>query len=138
MLPIGSRRRRVLYPSTHSSVGESTASGERHGPRRRITSVLNRPLLLDAVRPTGECVVVAVPDAADGGLDAGFEQALCISNRNVLAAPVAVVNETALCGMAVVQRLLQGIEDEVGLRRPRHPPADDAAGGSRRCQSPLR
>ena len=34
----------------------------------------------------------------------------------------------ALNRPAVVQRLLQGIEDEVRLRRPRHPPADDAAG----------
>ena len=47
---------------------------------------------------------------------------------NVLAAPVAVVNEAALHRTAVVQRLLQGIEDEVRMRRPRHPPADDAAG----------
>src|SRR3982751_1871418 len=128
MLPIGSRRRRLLYQSTHSSVANSTASRLRHGPRRRITSVLNRPLLLDAVRPTGERVVVAIPDTADGGFDASLKEALCVPNRNVLAAPVAVVNEAALHRTAVVQRLLKSIEDEVGMRRPRHPPADDPAG----------
>jgi hypothetical protein len=100
----------------------------RHGPRRRITSVLNRPLLLDAVRPTGERVVVRVTDTTDGGLDTGIEQALCVPNRNILAAPVAVVDEATFHRTAVVQRLLQGIEDEIGMCRPRHPPADDAAG----------
>src|SRR5215212_7173208 len=84
MLPIGSRRRRLLYQSTHSRVANSTTSMLRHGPRRRITSVLNRPLLLDAVRPTGERVVIRVTDAADRGFNTGFEQALCVPNRNVL------------------------------------------------------
>src|SRR5215208_2640416 len=98
MLPIGSRRRRLLYQSTHSSVANSTASMLRQGPRRRITSVLNKPLLLDAVRPTGGRVVVAITNAADGGLNTGLEQALCVPNRNILAAPVAVMDEAALCG----------------------------------------
>src|SRR5690349_1656058 len=49
MLPIGSRRRRLLYQSTHSRVANSTASILRHGPRRRITSVLNKPLIVSAV-----------------------------------------------------------------------------------------
>src|SRR5215213_10555868 len=128
MLPIGSRRRRLLYQSTHSKVANSTASRLRHGPRRRITSVLNRPLLLDAVRPTGERVVIRVTDAADRGFNTGFEQALCVPNRNVLATPIAVVNEAALHRTAVVQCLLEGIEDEAGMCRPRHSPADDAAG----------
>jgi hypothetical protein len=30
----------------------------------------------------------------------------------------------------VVQRLFQGVEDEAGMRRPRHPPADNTAGES--------
>src|SRR5919107_3980706 len=107
MLPIGSRRRRLLYQSTHSRVAYSTASRERQGPRRRITSVLNRPLLLDAVRPTGQGVVVGITDAADRGLDAGFEQPLCVPNRNVLPTPVAVMDEAAPHRTAVVQRLLK-------------------------------
>src|SRR5690606_10610276 len=34
MLPMGSSSRRLLNQSTHSSVANSTASNERHGPRR--------------------------------------------------------------------------------------------------------
>src|SRR3954471_3044245 len=84
MLPIGSRRRRLLYQSTHSKVANSTASMLRHGPRRRITSVLNKPLLLDAVRPTGQRIVIAITNAADRGFDASLKEALCVPNRNVL------------------------------------------------------
>ncbi len=40
MLPMGSRSRRLLNQSTHSSVANSTASKLRHGPRRWITSAL--------------------------------------------------------------------------------------------------
>ncbi len=40
MLPMGSRRRRLLNQSTHSSVANSTASKLRHGPRRWMTSAL--------------------------------------------------------------------------------------------------
>jgi type III restriction enzyme len=40
MCPIGSRRRRLLNQSTHSSVANSTASKLRHGPRRWMTSAL--------------------------------------------------------------------------------------------------
>ena len=34
MLPMGSKSRRLLNQSTHSSVANSTASNDRHGPRR--------------------------------------------------------------------------------------------------------
>ena len=40
--------RRVLNQSTHSRVANSTASKERHGPRRWITSALKRPLIVSA------------------------------------------------------------------------------------------
>ena len=70
------------------------------------------------MRPTGQGIVIAIPDTADGGLDPGLEQALCVPNRDVLAAPVAMVNETALHRTAVVQRLLESIEDEIRMRRP--------------------
>ena len=39
-LPMGSRRRRLLNRSTHSSVANSTASKDRHGPRRWMSSAL--------------------------------------------------------------------------------------------------
>src|SRR4051812_2367486 len=128
MLPIGSRRRRLLYQSTPPSGGDSTASLLRPRPRPRVTPGFNKPVLLDAVRPTGQCIVIAIPNTADRGFDASLEEALCVPNRNVLAAPVAEVNEAALHRTAVVQRLLKSIEDEIRMRRPRHPPADDAAG----------
>src|SRR5213594_3263858 len=47
-LPIGSSSRRWLNQSTHSSVAYSTASRCRHGPRRWITSVLYRPMIVSA------------------------------------------------------------------------------------------
>ncbi len=85
---------------------------------------MNRPLI-----GLGERVVVAVADAADRGLDAGLGEALGVADRDVLHAAVAVVDEAAaLHGAAVVQRLLQGIEDEAGMGRARYPPADDAPG----------
>jgi hypothetical protein len=34
MLPMGSKSRRLLNQSTHSSVANSTATNDRHGPRR--------------------------------------------------------------------------------------------------------
>ena len=40
ILPIGSSSRRWLNQSTHSRVANSTASNDRHGPRRWITSAL--------------------------------------------------------------------------------------------------
>ncbi len=43
----------------------------------------------------GACVVIAVADAADRRLDAGFCQALSVFDRDVLAAAVAVMDERA-------------------------------------------
>ena len=40
MLPMGSRSRRLLNQSTHSSVENSTASNERHRARRWMSSAL--------------------------------------------------------------------------------------------------
>src|ERR1700710_202986 len=48
MLPMGSSSRRWLNQSTHSSVANSTASKLRQGPRRWITSALNRPITVSA------------------------------------------------------------------------------------------
>ncbi len=48
MFPIGSSRRVWLNQSTHSRVANSTASRLRHGPRRWITSALNKPLIVSA------------------------------------------------------------------------------------------
>jgi len=82
---MGSKRRRWLNQSTHSRVANSTASAWRQGPRRRITSVLNKPMTVSAR------AVVAVADAADGGFDAGSGQALSVVDREVLHAADALL-----------------------------------------------
>jgi hypothetical protein len=75
---MGSKRRRWLNQSTHSRVANATASAWRQGPRRRITSVLNRLMTVSAR------AAVAVTDAADRRLDAGGGQALGVADRDVL------------------------------------------------------
>jgi hypothetical protein len=45
---------------------------------------MNDLSLVKTVDRLGESVVVAVSDAADGRLDAGFRQTLGVSNANVL------------------------------------------------------
>src|SRR5438874_2518964 len=85
--------------------------------------------LVKAVDALGQSIVIAVADAAHGGLDARFGQALGVANRHVLHSPVAMVNQAAtLDGAAVSQSLLQGIQHEARLCRTTHPPADDAPG----------
>jgi hypothetical protein len=49
--------------------------------------------------------------------------------KSALLAPVRVMDQpAALHRLAFVQRLLQRVEHEAGMRGPAHPPADDAAG----------
>ena len=84
---------------------------------------------VEAVDRLGERVVVAVADAADRRHETGLGQALGVLDRDVLHAAIGVVHEAAAGdGFAIMQRLLQRIEHEAGMRRPRHAPADDAAG----------
>jgi hypothetical protein len=47
--------------------------------------------LVEAIDRFGECVVVAVADTADGGLDARLGQALGVLDRDVLAAADALL-----------------------------------------------
>src|SRR3546814_20398520 len=50
-------------------------------------------------------------------------------DRHVLAAAVAVVDQaTTMNWPPIMDRLLQSIEHEAGMRRPAHPPAYDIAG----------
>lgn len=51
------------------------------GARRRISSALYSPLIVST-----NTLVIEVADAADGGFDAGFGQALGIADRDILAA----------------------------------------------------
>jgi hypothetical protein len=45
MFPMVEKSRWLLYQSTHSKVAISTASSPRHGLLRRISSILNRPMI---------------------------------------------------------------------------------------------
>jgi len=73
--------------------------------------------LVEAADGLREGVVLTVADAADGGIDAGLDQTLSIVNGNVLAAPVAMMNQAALMGRAaLMDGLLEGIQHEF---RPR-------------------
>ena len=51
--------------------------------------------LVETVDAFGQGAVVAVADAANGGLDVGLGQALGIMDGDVLAAPVAVMHKAA-------------------------------------------
>jgi hypothetical protein len=130
MLPMGSSNRRWLNQSTHSSVAYSTASNDRHGPRRWITSAPSAKLrtgFVKAVDRLGQSIVIAVANAADRWLDAGFGEAFGVSDRDVLAAAIGVMDETAAVRRsAIVERLLERIEDEAGMGRAARPPAHDA------------
>lgn len=83
--------------------------------------------LEQAVDGLGGCVVIAVADAADGGLDASFGQPHRCSGCSHIAPPVGMMDEPALPGRPpLAQRLLQGIEHEVRPGMARDTPADDA------------
>ncbi len=49
--------------------------------------------LVEAVDGLGERVVIAVANAADGRLDAGFGQALGVFDRDILAAAITMVDQ---------------------------------------------
>src|SRR5215470_4877723 len=74
----------------------------------------------------GEGVVVRVADAADRRLDAGLLQALSVTNREILASPVAMMNHSPGSG-ASPQSLIERIQDQVSMHRAGNAPADDAA-----------
>ena len=81
---------------------------------------------VEAIDRLGQRVVVRVADAAYGRFDPGFSETLGVLDRNILAAPIAMVDEaTSIGGPSVMKRLLQGIQDKVGVRGPAGSPADD-------------
>src|SRR5262245_27007864 len=73
-----------------------------------------------------ESIVVRVADAADRRLDAGLLQALSVTNREILASPVAMMNHAFRIGTSP-QRLLKRIQDQIRMHRAGDTPADDAA-----------
>jgi hypothetical protein len=119
--PIGSRRRRLLNQSTHSSVANSTASMFRQGPRRRITSVLYNPMI-DSAR----ALSYESPVLPNRGLDPAFGQSLAIADRQILGSPIVVVHQPVKI-RAGVQRLLERIEHQGRFDRAGYAPAHDNA-----------
>ena len=84
---------------------------------------------VEAVDRLGERVVVGVADAADRRKDAGLGEAFGVADRDVLPAPIAVMNQpVALAGAASVERLLQRVENEARMRRSARSLADDLTG----------
>ena len=84
---------------------------------------------VEAVDRLGQRVVVRVADAADGGLDPGFGETLGVFDRDILGAAITMMDEAAGAGRpSVMERLFEGVQDEVGVRRPAGPPADDPPG----------
>ena len=76
--------------------------------------------------PTFDRLGEGVVAAADRGLEAGLGQSFAVFDREVLHAPIAVMNEAAASnGSAIVQRLLQRVEHEAGMGRARGAPAHD-------------
>ena len=88
---------------------------------------MNQLGLVQPVDGLNQGVVVAVTTAADRGFDASFSQPFGVANRNVLDAPVVVIDQL-LCQLrlAFVERLLQGAEQEVCAHGAAYPPAHDA------------
>src|ERR1035437_8055169 len=83
--------------------------------------------LVEAIDGFREGIVVTITNAADRRLDACFRQALGILDRDVLAAPVAMMHEPAAMRRAPVMKgLLERIEHEARMRGSSGPPADDA------------
>src|SRR5271166_111865 len=75
----------------------------------------------------GQRVVVRIAHATHGRLGSRFGQSLGVANRQILATPVAVMHDPLDSGTRP-QRLLQRVQDQFGMHRARHPPADDAPG----------
>ena len=85
--------------------------------------------LVKTVDRFGQGVVIAVANTADRRLDTRLGEAFGILNRDVLAAAVAVVDQSAAMDWPpIVDRLLEGVEHKAGMCRPAHPPAHDIAG----------
>lgn len=103
---MGSSRRWLLNQSTHSRVAISTASKDFHGPRR-----LDHLSLVQAVNRLGQSIVVGISHTADGRLDAGQCQALGVFDRDILRASVAVVDQSTPEWTALMQGLVQRVQD---------------------------
>ena len=84
--------------------------------------------LIETVDRFCQSVVVAVADAAHRRLNACFGQSLGVFDRQILAAPITVMDKAATMeGTAFVKGLFQGIEDKSRVCGAAGAPADDRA-----------
>src|SRR5262245_66608508 len=89
---------------------------------------VNHLRLEEADDRLSESIVVRITATPDRWRDTSFRQPIAVAHRNVLGAPIAVMDQAAGAGAAaVVNGLLQRIEHEVGRQRRRHAPPDNAA-----------
>jgi hypothetical protein len=87
---------------------------------------MDRLGFVEAVDGLGEGIVVAVADAADRRLDARRGAPLGVFDRKVLHTAITMMDEAAAPdGPALVQGLLQRVQDEAGVRRAGDTPADN-------------
>ena len=85
--------------------------------------------LVEAVDRLGQGVVIGIADAADRRFDASVGETLGVLDSDILRPAIGMMNETAAFGRsAVVERLLQGIQDKAGVCGARYPPANDPPG----------
>lgn len=85
----------------------------------------NQLRFVKAVDRLGQCVVVAVSGAAHRGLDSRLQEPLAVADGDVLRAPVAVMDQSALLRLPCIKRLLQGIKNKVCLHVAANAPAHD-------------
>ncbi len=83
--------------------------------------------LVEADGGRGEGVVVGIASAADGQRADGLCGSAGVADRELLAAAVAVVSEAG-CRPAIVERLLEGVEDGLRDEGVGKIPAGDAMG----------
>ena len=101
----------MLNQSTHSRVASSMASKLRHGPRRWITSALNKPLTVSARALSYESLTLPT----DGSMPASASRSVYLIETD---APVAMMDEPgAPHRTTLMQGLLQRIEHETGVSR---------------------
>ena len=82
--------------------------------------------LVAPVNGLGQGVIVAVALTTHSRLYAGFCKTLAVADRDILQAPVAMVDQGV--GLMREQCLLQRVDHKVCLHRTADAPADDAPG----------
>src|SRR5687767_15915787 len=88
---------------------------------------LNHLRLEEADDRFGHRIVIGIAATTDGRRDAGLGEARGVAHRQILRAAIAMMHEVLDAGAAsVVDRLLEGIEDEVRRQRSRDAPPYDA------------